>query len=121
MKHLSGRRKFSRKTSHRVAMFQNLCLSLFKHGKIKTTLEKAKTIRPIAEKILTTGKKLNKEQDVASVRKILSIFRNNTESVEIVKNAAKAVENRNGGYTRIIKGLHRYGDSANVAIIEIIN
>lgn len=117
MKHSISGRKFNRKSSHRKALFVNLSNSLIRNEQIKTTLYKAKDLRPFIEKLITIGKK----DDLHSKRRIFSILRNKENVKKIFGVLSKRFLKRNGGYTRIIKSGFRYGDSSPMAIIEFLN
>lgn len=123
MKHLSARRKFGRDTSHRVSMFNNLCVSLFEHKKIKTTLPKAKEVKPIAEKLITIAIDCVTDESVnlSKRRLLMSKMRNNLVAVDNLLKIASIVKNRQGGYLRIIKGYYRQGDFADVGILEFVD
>lgn len=111
-------RKFNRRSSHRTAMLMNLVKSLIRHEHIKTTLPKAKDLRPLVEKIITIAKR----GDLAARRQIISFMRGNTPEVQkLFGSVAEKCRNRKGGYTRIIKAGYRLGDSAPVAIIELVD
>lgn len=99
-------------SNHRNAVIANLVISLLKCGKIETTLAKAKVLAPYAEKLIT----LAKSKNLSRTRLILS--RLDKESIQYIYEIAKKMENKNGGYTRIIKTWRRYGDMAETAIVE---
>tara|TARA_Y100000590_G_scaffold342688_1_gene391366 strand:- start:1072 stop:1512 length:441 start_codon:yes stop_codon:yes gene_type:complete len=117
MRHKNTGRKLNRTSSHRKAMFSNMANSLIKHEQIVTTLPKAKELRPIVEKLVT----LSKNDDLHSRRQAIAKL----QDLQIVKKLFEVIapryENRNGGYTRIIKAGYRYGDSAPMAVIEFID
>lgn len=118
MNHGNRGRKFRRRSSHRCAMFMNLVKSLVQHGRIFTTLPKAKDLRPVAEKIVT----LAKDGDLNARRKVISFMRGNTPEVEkLFAEIAPKVRDRNGGYLRIIKTGFRKGDNAQMALIEFLD
>ena len=118
MNHGIKQRKFSRDSGHRKAMFMNLAKALIRHEQIKTTLPKAKDLRPIIEKIISLGKR----GDLHARRQAISFFRGNTEEVQkLFSVIAEKCKNRNGGYTRIIKASFRQGDNAPMAIIELVD
>src|SRR4051795_3561099 len=117
MRHRKSGRGFSRTSSHRQAMFENMAASLLKHEQIRTTLPKAKDLRPIVEKLVTLGKRgglharrqaLAETRDIAMVRKLFDVL-------------GPRYQERQGGYTRVIKAGFRYGDSAPVAVIEFVD
>lgn len=103
--------------SHQKLMLENLSISLFKYGQIKTTYTKAKYLRPFVEKIITTVKKGN----LSSYRKIASIIRDKTVVYDLFNKIVKDMQNRQGGYTRIIKLGNRKGDNAPMVVIELID
>ena len=95
----------------------NLSNALIKHEQITTTLEKAKELRPFVEKLITLGKK----GDLQSRRKAISILQEKKSIEKLFTTLPDRYQNRNGGYTRIVKLGHRYGDNASNAIIEFID
>lgn len=118
MDHAIRGRKFGRRSEHRTAMFMNLVKSLVKHGRVTTTLPKAKDLRPIAEKIITLAKK----GDLTARRQVIAFMRGNTPEVTtLFSSVADKVKNRNGGYLRILKTGNRQGDNAPMAIIEFVD
>ena len=117
MRHKLGQRKLNRTSSHRKAMFANMSSALIKHEQIRTTLAKAKELRPIVEKIITLGKKGN----LHARRNAISRLAPDAHVEKLFGEMAKRYENRNGGYTRIIKDGNRYGDSAPMAYIELVD
>ena len=117
MKHNIKNKKLNKTSSHRKAMFMNMCNALIKHEQITTTLAKAKELRRFVEKIITLGKK-----DTLQTTKILVSKLQDTKSANKVKKTlSKRYEKRKGGYTRIIKAGFRYGDNAPMAIIEFVD
>ena len=117
MKHRIKHRLLNRPTSHRTALLANLAASLLEHEQITTTLPKAKELKPFVDKLITLGKK----GDLSSRRRAMSKIRN----YEVVKKLFDVVspryKSRNGGYTRIMKFGHRFGDAADVAVIELVD
>ena len=117
MRHRKSGRKLNRTSSHRKAMFANMAASLINHEQITTTLPKAKELRPVVEKLVTLAKK----GDLASRRLAISRIRD----VEMVRKLFDTIgpryEDRNGGYTRVLKAGFRYGDSAPMAVIEFVD
>ncbi len=109
---------------HREALMANLASALFEHGKINTTLAKAKALRPFAEKIITLAVKAYKSSDVATKlhyrRLAIARIRNESAVKELFDVKASEFINRNGGYTRIYKLVPRIGDAAKMAIIELV-
>ena len=117
MRHKFGYRKLNRTSEHRKALFKNMLNSLIKYEQITTTLPKAKELRPFIEKVVTLGKK----GDLSSRRKAMSILQDEKMTKKIFDILANRYEQRNGGYTRIIKLGNRYGDNAPTAVIEFID
>ena len=117
MKHNINSRKLNRTSSHRKSLLMNLSNSLIKHEQIKTTLPKAKELRPFIEKIITLGKK----GDLESRRKAISILQDQKNTKKIFDVFAERYKERSGGYTRIIKLGNRFGDNAPTAIIELVD
>lgn len=112
---ISGR-KFNRTSSHRKALLMNLAKALIINGRIKTTLPKAKDLRPYIEKLLTKSKNEN-----LHTRRILISRLHEPEIVSKLFNVSKNFKDRNGGYTRILRDGFRYGDMAPMAVIEFVN
>src|SRR5438309_7091455 len=117
MRHGRVHRKLNRTAEHRRAMFANMAAALIKHEQIITTLPKAKDLRPIVEKLITLGKRgglharrqaIAELRDVAMVKKLFEVL-------------GPRYKERNGGYTRVLKAGFRYGDSAPVAVIELVD
>ena len=110
-------KKLNRTSEHRKALLKNMLNSLIKYEQIKTTLPKAKFLKPQAEKIITLGKK-----DTLQTSKLLISKLQDVKSANKVKKTlSKRYQKRNGGYTRIIKAGFRYGDNAPLAIIEFVD
>ena len=116
MRHMKSGRKFSRTSAHREAMFKNMAASLFKVGTIKTTLPKAKRLRPLAERLIT----LAKRGDLHNRRRVMRVIRNKSVVHKLFTEIAEQMEQREGGYTRIVKIAPRRGDAAPAAIIELV-
>ena len=116
MRHKHGYKKLNRTSEHRKALIKNMLNSLIKYEQIKTTLPKAKVLKPEADKIITLGKKDN----LQNTRSLLSKLQNTESTNKVKKTLSKRYMNRTGGYTRIIKAGFRYGDNAPVAIIEFV-
>ena len=110
-------KKLNRTSEHRKALLKNMLISLIKYQQIKTTLPKAKFLRPQAEKIITLGKKDTLHNTKILVSKLQDIKSAN----KVKKTLSKRYEKRSGGYTRIIKAGFRYGDNAPMAIIEFVD
>src|SRR5580698_6399269 len=117
MRHGNAHRKLGVTSSHRKAMFSNMAVALIQNEQIKTTLPKAKELRPVVEQLITLGKKgglANRRrahamlQDAESVRKLFSTL-------------SDRYKKRAGGYTRVLKAGFRYGDAAAMAMIELVD
>jgi len=117
MRHRNSGRSFSRTSSHRKAMFSNMCCSLIEHGLIKTTLPKAKDLRRYIEPLIT-GSKVD---SVASRRQAFDVLRSKSAVGELFANLGPRYQGRPGGYVRIIKCGFRTGDNAPMAIIELVD
>ncbi|WP_427018922.1 50S ribosomal protein L17 [Pseudarthrobacter sp. P1] len=102
--------------AHERLMLANLAGALFEHKRITTTLTKAKRLSPYAERLVTFAKR----GDLSSRRRVLSLISNKGVVHELFTDVAKAVENREGGYTRITKIGNRKGDNAPMAVIELV-
>lgn len=109
-------RKLGRPTDHRLAMLRNLVTSLLREGKIETTLTRAKETRRMAERMITLGKR----GDLHSRRLALAYIYDEDVVTKLFEEIAPKYEDRNGGYTRIIKVGPRRGDGAEKAIIELV-
>ena len=116
MRHNKAGRRLGRTTSHRVAMFRNMVTSFLDHEKITTTDAKAKELRSIAEKMITLGKK----GDLHAMRQAASYIRDKKVVTKLFTAIAPRYQERDGGYTRIIKLGLRSGDSASVSLIELV-
>ena len=117
MRHRKSGRKLNRTSSHRKAMFANMAASLIEHEQIVTTLPKAKELRPIVDKLVTLAKK----GDLASRRLAISRVRDVVMVRKLFDTIGPRYEDRNGGYTRVLKAGFRYGDSAPMAVIEFVD
>jgi len=118
MRHRMSGRKLNRTSTHRKAMFANMAVALLKHEQIKTTLPKAKDLRRYVDRLITLGKK----GTLAARRQALSQLHNdNTIVQKLFDDLASRYENRDGGYTRVLKGGFRYGDMAPMAFIELVD
>jgi large subunit ribosomal protein L17 len=117
MRHGMANKKLNRTSEHRKALLKNMLNSLIKYEQIKTTLPKAKFLKPQADKIITLGKKETLQTTKMLVTKLQDINSAN----KVKKTLSKRYEKRNGGYTRIIKAGFRYGDNAPMAIIEFVD
>jgi len=112
---MSGR-KLNRTSSHRKAMFSNMAASLLLHEQIKTTLPKAKELRRVADKMITLGKRGN----LHARRRAFAYLRDDAVVAKLFDILAERYKERGGGYTRVLKAGFRYGDSAPMAIIELV-
>ena len=110
-------KKLNRTSEHRKALLKNMLNSLIKYEQIKTTLPKAKFLKPQADKIITLGKKETLQSTKMLVTKLQDIKLAN----KVKKTLSKRYEKRKGGYTRIVKAGFRYGDNAPMAIIEFVD
>ena len=117
MRHKMGHRKLNRTSSHRKAMFANMSTALIKHEQIRTTIAKAKELRPIVEKLITLGKK----GSLHARRFAIARLAPDANIEKLFGEIAKRYESRSGGYTRILKDGNRYGDSAPMAYIELVD
>jgi large subunit ribosomal protein L17 len=116
MRHRKTVRKLGRTASHRHATLANLATALFEHKKIKTTAAKAKVLRSVAERLITFAKK----GDVAARREVYRTVQNKDVVKILFDEIAPKFEERNGGYTRVVKLGQRNGDAAEVAFIELV-
>jgi large subunit ribosomal protein L17 len=120
MRHGFAGRRLNRTSSHRKAMFENMAAALIKHEQIKTTLPKAKELRPIVERLISLGKRGSK--NLHARRMALSQLRNDTTTVaKLFDVLATRYASRSGGYTRVLKAGYRFGDAAPMAIIEFVD
>ncbi len=117
MRHLKSKRKLNKTSSHRKAMLGNMAVALIKHEQIQTTLPKAKELAPFVDKLITLGKK----GDLASRKKAYSILPEKKWTSKIFDELSERYKERDGGYTRVLKAGFRYGDSAPMAVIELVD
>jgi large subunit ribosomal protein L17 len=117
MRHGLHGRRFNRTASHRKAMFANMAASLIKHEQIKTTLPKAKDLRRVIDRLITLGKR----GDLHARRQALSVLRDTEITAKLFDDLAERYKERNGGYSRVLKAGHRYGDMAPMAVIELVD
>ena len=110
-------KKLNRTSEHRKALLKNMLNSLIKYEQIKTTLPKAKFLKPQADKIITLGKK----ETLQTTKMLVSQLQDIKLANKVKKTLSKRYQNRKGGYTRIIKAGFRYGDNAPMAIIEFVD
>ena len=112
-----GYKKLNRTSEHRKALIKNMLNSLIKYEQITTTLPKAKVLKPQADKIITLGK----NNTLSNTKTLISKLQDIKSTNKVKKTLSKRYENRNGGYTRIIKSGYRYGDNAPMAVIEFVD
>ncbi|MDE8349602.1 MAG: 50S ribosomal protein L17 [Acidocella sp.] len=117
MRHGLSGRKLSVTSSHRAAMFRNMAVALIKHEQITTTLPKAKELRPVAEKLVT----LAKRGDLHAKRQAFNQLRDETIVAKLFATLADRYKARAGGYTRVLKAGMRFGDAADMAVIEFVD
>ena len=117
MKHRIKGKKLNRTSSHRKALFKNMAQSIIKHEQIITTLPKAKTMKPIIDKLITLGKK----GSLHARRQAFSKLRDNEIVSKLFGTLATRYAERKGGYTRVLKAGFRYGDTAAMAVIELVD
>jgi large subunit ribosomal protein L17 len=117
MMHNRAGRKLRRTTTHRLAMFSNQLASFFTHERIQTTLSKAKELRPLAERLITTAK----NDGVIARRKVAQWVPDRTTVKRVFENIAPRFVDRPGGYTRILRLGARRGDAAEAAILELVD
>jgi len=117
MRHRLGLRKLNRTSSHRLAMFRNMTVSLLRHEVIKTTLPKAKELRRVAEPILTLGK----TPSLANRRLAFARLRDREMVVKLFDELGPRYAARNGGYLRVLKFGFRQGDNAPMALVELMD
>jgi large subunit ribosomal protein L17 len=117
MRHGMSGRKLNRTSTARKALFANLTVALLKHEQIKTTLPKAKDLRPVAEKLISLGKR----GDLHARRQAIAYLRDEKIVGKLFSTIAERYKTRNGGYTRVLKAGFRHGDCAPMAIIELVD
>ena len=117
MRHGLANKKLNRTSENRKALLKNMLNSLIKYEQIKTTLPKAKFLKPQADKIITLGKK----ETLQTTKMLVSKLQDIKSANKVKKTLSKRYLNRKGGYTRIIKAGFRYGDNAPMAIIEFVD
>src|SRR3954468_22938880 len=117
MRHGVSGRKLNRTSSHRKAMFANMAVALLKHEQIKTTLPKAKDLRPIVEKLITLGNGGGRH----ARRRALSGLPDDAVTQKLFEGLASRYKDRKGGYCRVMKAGFRYGDAAAMAVIELVD
>ena len=117
MRHRYGGRKLQRTSAHRTALFRNMAAALIKHDQIKTTLPKAKELRPYVEKLIT----LAKRGGLSNRRLAHSRLLDDTQLVKLFEVLGERYKDRAGGYTRVIRAGIRAGDAVLMAIIELVD
>jgi large subunit ribosomal protein L17 len=117
MRHRLRGRSFSRTSSHRKAMFDNMAHALLKHEQITTTLPKAKDLRPVVEKLITLGKR----GGLHARRQVIATLQDTKLADKVMTTLAERYSARPGGYCRILKAGFRHGDAAAMAIIELVD
>ena len=117
MRHQKRGRKLGRDSAHRKSLYANLTAELIQHGRIRTTLAKAKEVRPVAEQMITLGKR----GDLHARRKALSELRSQEVVYELFADVAPRFSERPGGYTRIVKLGQRQGDAAEMVYLELVD
>ncbi len=117
MRHRRSGRKLNRTSSHRKAMFANMAVALLKHEQIRTTLPKAKDLRRVTDRMITLGKRGN----LHARRRALATLHDTQLVGKLFGTLAERYKGRNGGYTRVLRDGFRYGDSAPMAVIELVD
>ena len=117
MKHKIKGKKLNRTSSHRKALFKNMAQAIIKHEQIITTLPKAKTMKPIVDKLITLAKK----GSLHAKRQAYSKLRDDKTVTKLFGTLASRYADRAGGYTRVLKAGYRYGDAAAMAVIELVD
>jgi len=113
---MANNRKLGRPTDHRMAMLRGLVTYLLENGRLETTLARAKEVGPLAEKMITLGKR----NTLATRRQAMAFVTKESVVAKLFSDIAPSYANRNGGYTRVIKTGPRRGDAAEMAIIELV-
>jgi large subunit ribosomal protein L17 len=119
MRHRNSGRKLGKKTQHRTAMFANMAAALIKHEQIKTTLPKAKELRPVVEKLVTLSRR--GAADLHARRQAISTVRDVVQVKKLFDVIGPRYAGRPGGYTRVLKAGFRHGDNAAMALIEFVD
>ena len=117
MKHRIKGKKLNRSSSHRKALFKNMAQAIIKHEQIITTLPKAKTMKPIIDKLITLGKK----GSLHARRQAFSQLRDNNIVSKLFGDLAARYTDRQGGYSRVLRAGYRYGDAAAMAVFELVD
>lgn len=116
MRHKHGYRKLGRTSSHRKALLKNLAIAIIANNRIETTVEKAKELRGYIEKLITKSK----SADFNTHREIFSYLQDKASTKKLIEEIAPKYQDRNGGYSRIVKTRVRRGDAASMAFIELV-
>ena len=117
MRHRTSGRKLNRTSKHRQMLFRNMAQALIKHEQIVTTLPKAKELRPVVERLITLGKR----GDLHARRMAFARLRDDTMTKKLFEVLGPRYQERQGGYTRVLKAGFRYGDAAPMAVIELVD
>jgi large subunit ribosomal protein L17 len=117
MRHNNAHRKLNVTASHRKAMFANMAVALIENEQVKTTLPKAKELRPIVEQLITLGKK----GGLANRRRAHAMLRDDSSVKKLFSTLSERYKDRAGGYARVMKAGFRYGDAAPMAMIELVD
>jgi large subunit ribosomal protein L17 len=117
MRHAKAGKKLGRDSAHRKALYSNLAGALIEHGRIKTTEAKAKAVKPIAEKMITLGRR----GDIAARRQAVAYLRSKDVVHKLFAEIAPRFADRPGGYSRIVKIGPRPGDSADMVYLELVD
>ena len=117
MRHQRSGKKLGRDSAHRRALYANLAGALIEHGRVRTTVAKAKAVRPIAEQMITLGRR----GDLHARRQALAYLRSQDVVHKLFSDVAPRFAERNGGYTRVIKLGPRQGDAASMALLELVD
>ena len=117
MRHRTSGRKLNRTSKHRQMLFRNMAQALIKHEQIVTTLPKAKDLRPVIERLITLGKR----GDLHARRMAFARLRDDTMTKKLFEVLGPRYQERQGGYTRVLKAGFRYGDAAPMAVIELVD
>lgn len=117
MRHRKKKNKLGRTSPHREALLSNLAVALIKHERITTTTAKSKALRPVAEKLITLGKR----QDINARRRAAAILRDKQAVKKLFSDIGPRFDARNGGYIRIVRLDQRRGDAAPMAVIELVS
>jgi large subunit ribosomal protein L17 len=117
VRHQRAGKKLGRDSAHRKALYSNLAGALIEHGRIKTTVTKAKAVKPLAEQMITLGRR----GDLAARRRAVSVLRSKDVVHQLFAEVAPRFADRPGGYTRIVKLGPRQGDAADMVYLELVD